>query len=282
MIVVTGATGNLGTLVLEQLLERVPAQSVRALARTPDKASAWAERGVEVVQADYEDPASLRAAFEGADKVLLISGSEVGRRLPQHRNVIEAAVEAGVGLLVYTSLAKADTSRSVLAEEHVPTEETLRASGFQWVILRNGWYLENYTENLAGPLAMGAFYGAAGKGRVSAAARADYAAAAVAALTEDGHAGQTYELGGQPFDMAELASVVSHATGKELPYVDLPEEAYRQALVEAGVPEVMAGVLANADTALAHGDLEVDPATLTTLIGRAPTSLGDAVRAALA
>lgn len=281
MIVITAATGHLGTHVLEQLLERVPASSVRAAVRSPSKAARWAERGVEVVQADYNDPASLRRAFAGADKLLLISSSEVGQRATQHQNAIDAAVDQQVGLLVYTSLLHADTSHSVLADEHLPTEQALRDSGLDHVILRNGWYIENYTENLGAPLQLGAFYGAAGDGRIAAATRADFAAAAVAALTEDGHAGQTYELGGAPFTMSELAETVGAVVKQPLKYVDLPESEFEAALAGAGVPAGFAHVLANADTAIAKGDLDTDSGDLERLIGRPTTSLLDAVQAAV-
>jgi NAD(P)H dehydrogenase (quinone) len=279
MIVITAATGHLGTLVVEQLLASHPAQAVRVAVRSPEKAAHWAARGVEVVQADYEDPASLERAFTGADKLLLISSSAVGRRVAQHTNAIDAAVRAGVGFIAYTSLLKADTSSSVLADEHRPTEDKLRASGVAYTILRNGWYLENYTENLAAPLQLGAFYGAAGTGRIAAAARADLAAAAVAVLTEDGHGGRTYELGGTAFTMSDLAAAVSDAVGKSLPYVNLPEADYQAALVQGGVPEGFAFVLANADTAIEAGDLDTAPTDLVALIGRPPTALSAAVEA---
>lgn len=281
MLVITAATGQLGTHVLEQLLERVPAASIRAAVRTPAKAARWAERGVDVVQADYDDPASLQRAFAGADKVLLISSSEIGSRARQHRNAIDAATHQQVGLLVYTSLLHADTSHSVLAEEHLPTEQAIRASGLDWVILRNGWYTENYTENLDAPLQSGAFYGAAGEGRIAAATRADFAAAAVAVLTEDGHVGQTYELGGTPFTMRQLAETVGAVVHKDLKYVDLPESDFEAALIGAGLPDGFAHVLANADTAIAKGDLDSDSGDLERLIGRPTTPLRAAVEAAV-
>lgn len=282
LIVITAATGQLGTLVVDQLLDKVPAASVRVAVRSPSKAAHWADKGVQVVHADYDEPDTLRAAFEGADKVLLISSSAIGQRARQHRNAIDAAVDAKVGLLVYTSLLKAETSHCVLADEHVPSENAIRASGLDFVLLRNGWYLENYTENLGAPLQTGAFYGAAGDGRIAAASRADFAAAAVTVLTEDGHAGKTYELAGESFTMADLAQTVGSVVDKELDYVDLPEEAYRKALIDAGVPEGMASVLANADTAISKGDLEAPTDDLVALIGRPPTPLKQAVRTGVA
>ncbi len=282
MIVVTAATGKLGTHVVNQLLEEVPAGSLRLAVRTPSKAAHWADRGVEVVQADYEDPASLRAAFEGAERVLLISSSAFGQRLAHHGNAIEAAVDAGVGHLVYTSLLNADSTSVALADEHVPTERMIVDSGLSYTILRNGWYTENYTENLDGPIAQGAFYGAAQDGRISAATRADFAAASVTVLTDDGHEGKVYELGGDSFTMSELAATVSQAVGKDLSYVDMPESAYRDALLGAGLPEPLADLFSNADAAIARGDLETDSGDLQRLIGRAATPLAQAVDAALA
>lgn len=281
MIVITAATGKLGTLVVERLLERVSPDAVRLAVRTPDRARRWAERGVEVVRADYGDRESLERAFAGAQKVLLISSSEVGQRAAQHANAIDAAVQAGVGHLVYTSLLKADTSRSLLAEEHVATERKLAASGLSHTVLRNGWYIENYTENLETPLQLGAFHGAARSGRIAAATRADFAEAAVAVLTGEGHAGQTYELGGEAFTMAELAATVAEATERAITYVDLPEADYRGALIDAGVPEAFAQILANADVAIAEGDLDAPSDDLVALLGRPATPLREAVRAAL-
>ncbi|MCB9662825.1 MAG: SDR family oxidoreductase [Alphaproteobacteria bacterium] len=281
MIAVTGATGKLGTHVLSLLLERVPAAQIRAVVRTPSKAAAWSARGVEVVAADYDDPERLEAAFRGADKVLLISSSAVGQRARQHRAAIDAATRAGVPLLVYTSMLHADTSHTLLAEEHRATEAALKEAPLSTIVLRNGWYVENYTENLGANLGMGLFPGAAKDGRIAAATREDLAAAAVAVLTEEGHAGHTYELAGPSFTMTELARTVSEVAGRSLPYVDMEEAAYRAALVEAGVPAGMAHVLADADAAIARGELDAPSDDLVGLIGRAPTPLRAVVEARL-
>lgn len=255
---------------------------IRLAVRSPEKAADLAAKGVQVAAADYDDAQSLVDAFTGADKVLLISSSAVGQRARQHQNAIDAAVKAGVGFVAYTSILKADSSRSVLADEHRATEAALAASGLPHAVLRNGWYTENYTENLAAPQQMGTFLGSAGEGKVSAATRADYAAAAVAVLTSEDQAGKVYELGGdEAFTMAELAAEVSRQTGTQLPYTDLPEAEYQAGLEAAGVPGPFAHVLANADTALSLGDLYDDSHTLSALIGRPTTPLADAVAAAV-
>lgn len=279
-IVVTGATGHLGRLVVESLLERgVPATEIIATGRRVENLADLAERGVVVRPADYADPASLRAAFAGAEKLLLVSGSEVGQREAQHRNAIAAAKEAGVGLIAYTSILRADTSSLLLAAEHLATEQALAASGIPHVLLRNSWYIENYTAQLPVYLEHG-IAGAAGGGRVSAATRADYAEAAAAVLTGEGHAGAVYELGGRPFGMVDLAEAVSAVAGRPVPYVDLPVEQYTAVLVGAGLPEPVAAVFADGDRGVAEGELLTDSGDLEKLIGRAPTSLTEALPAA--
>ena len=279
-IVVTGATGQLGRLIIESLLGRgVPADQVVAVGRDTDRLADLAGRGVVTVRADYDDPESLQAAFAGADKLMFVSGSEVGRRVVQHGNVVTAAKEAGIGLVVYTSIAKADTSSLVLAAEHKATEQLIRDSGLPYVFLRNSWYLENYTAQLPTYLQHGVA-GAAGDGRVSAATRADYAEAAAVVLTTEGHTNRVYELGGVPFTLTELAAEVSRQTGSSVSYLDLPVDKYTELLVAAGLPEGYAAVLADGDRGLAQGELEVGD-DLAKLLGRTPTTLAEAVRAAL-
>lgn len=283
-IVVTGATGQLGRHVLEALLERgVPAADIVAAGRSVEKLADFSARGVRVQHMDYADPDSVAEALKGARRVLLISGSEVGRRVEQHRTVINAAKAEGVELLAYTSIANADTTGMLLADEHKATEALLRESGVPFVLLRNGWYLENYTEQLPGTLAQGALAGSAGEGKVSGAARADYAHAAAAVLVADGQAGKVYELGGdEAFSMADLASEITAATGKPVRYNNLPTEDYVGLLTGVGVPEAFAGILADSDLGIARGDLLVSTGDLRRLIGRPTTSLGQAVRAAAA
>ena len=281
-IVVTGATGHLGRLVVEALLDRgVPGGQMVATGRRTEPLADLAERGVVVRRADFDDPASLREAFTGAERLLLVSGSEPGRRIEQHGNAIDAAKAAGVRHIAYTSIVRADTSSLLLAADHRGTEELLAASGVPHTLLRNAWYFENYTPQLPVYLEHG-IVGSVGAARISAAARADYAEAAAAVLTGEGHEGAIYELGGASFTMAELAEVVSTATGRTVTYTDLPVEQYAQVLVAAGLPEPVAAVFADGDRGAAAGELLVDGSDLEKLIERTPTPLADVVTAAAA
>jgi len=281
-IVVTGATGHLGRLAVEALLRRgVPGGQIVATGRRTGTLDDLAARGVAVRRADFEDPQSLREAFTGAERLLLVSSNEVGRRAHQHANAIRAAKDAGVGLIAYTSIPKADRSTLILAQEHRATEELLAGSGVPHVVLRNSWYIENYTGQLPVYLQHG-IAGAAGDGRISAATRADFADAAAAVLVEEGHAGAVYELGGQAFTLRELAQVVSDASGQQVGYTDLPVEQYTRVLVGAGLPEPVAAVFADGDRGAAQGDLLVDPAELEKLLGRPATPLAEAVATAVA
>jgi NAD(P)H dehydrogenase (quinone) len=281
MIVVAGATGHLGRLVVESLLRKVSSREIAAVVRDPDKAKDLAARGVEVRRGDYSKPETLRTALAGAYKLLLISSSEVSGRTPQHAAVAHAAKAAGVKLLAYTSLLHAETSKLALAAEHKATEAEIRASGMPYVFLRNGWYLENYTENLATALEHGAIVGSANRGRIAAAARADYAEAAAAVLTGTGEK-QVYELAGDhPFTMAELAAEVSRQAGKPVAYRDLPPEQYRAVLTAAGLPGPVADIYVDADVQAATGELDDATGDLRRLIGRPTTPLAAAVRAAL-
>ena len=281
-IVITGATGHLGRLVVESLLRRgVPAGQIIATGRRTEVLADLAERGVVVRRADFDDETSLREAFAGAEKLLLVSGSEPGGRVKQHGNAIDAAKAAGVQFIAYTSIAHADTSTLLLAAEHRATEELLASAGVPHALLRNAWYYENYTAQLPVYLQHG-IVGAAGSGKLSAATRADYAEAAAAVLTGDGHEGAVYELGGESFTMAELAEVVSAATGQTVTYTDLPLEQYTQVLVGAGLPEPVAAVFADGDRGAAAGELFVEGDDLEKLIGRTPTTLAAAVSPAAA
>ncbi|GIJ42241.1 SDR family oxidoreductase [Micromonospora andamanensis] len=280
-IVVTGATGHLGRLIVTSLLQRgVPATGIVAVGRDTGRLADLAGRGVTVRQAEYDDPGTLRAAFAGAEKLMFVSGSEVGRRVAQHRNVITAARQAGVGLVGYTSIAKADTSSLVLATEHRLTEQEIIAAGLPYVFLRNSWYLENYLPQVPAYLEHGVT-GAAGDGRISAATRADFADAAAEVLTGDGHTNQVYELGGDSFTLAELAGELARQSGRDVRYTDLPVAAYVEVLVGAGLPQGYAELLADGDRGAAEGDLHVEGDDLAKLIGRPPVALAEAIRAAL-
>jgi NAD(P)H dehydrogenase (quinone) len=282
MIVVTGATGQLGQLVIKALLKRTAASNIVAAVRNVDKAKGLAALGVQVRQADYSQPASWDAALQGADKVLLISSSEIGQRARQHRSVIDAAKRAGVKLMAYTSVLHADTSVLGLAGEHRETEAMIRASGVPFVLLRNGWYTENYMASVPSALAHGAVYGCAGNGRISSATRADYAEAAAIALTADNQAGKVYELAGDSaYTLTELAAEIALQSGKSIGYVDMPEAEYRNVLVKVGLPEVVADLLADSDTGVSKGALFDDGHQLSKLIGRATTPLATAVKDAI-
>jgi NAD(P)H dehydrogenase (quinone) len=281
MIAVTGATGELGSLVVEGLLDKVAAKEIVAAVRTPAKAKAFADKGVVVREADYSKPETLATALEGVSKVLLISGNEVGKREPQHKAVIDAAKAAGVGLIAYTSLLRADSSTMLLAKEHLATEVYLRASGVPFVLLRNGWYIENMAAGIGPALKQGAFIGASKDGKFAGATRADFAAAAVAVLTGEGYANQVYELGGdEPYTRAEFAAEVSKLVGKTIGYHDLPEPEYEKIL--AGfLPAELAKILADSEAKAAHGELDDHSHTLSKLIGRPTISLKDALSAAV-
>ena len=282
MIVITGATGQLGRLVITLLLKKVPAASLVATVRNVEKAEEIAALGVQVRQADYNQPASWNAALQGADKVLLISSSEIGQRTQQHRAVIDAAKRAGVKLLVYTSVLHADTSVLGLAGEHRETEAAIRASGLPFVLLRNGWYTENYAMGIPAALSLGAVYGCAGDGRISSAARADYAEAAAVVLTSDNPAGKIYELAGDTsYTLSEFAAEISRQSGKAISYVNLPEAEYKKALLGTSLPEFLAEQLANSDAGVSMGALFDDGKQLSKLIDRPTSALATAVRAAL-
>lgn len=280
-VLVTGASGHLGRLVIESLLDRgVPAHDIVATARNLDSIADLAAKDVVVRRADYADPASLKDAFVGVDRVLLVSSSEVGQRVAQHRNVIDAASAAGVELLAYTSIANADTTTLLLAAEHQATEKYLAESGLPVVLLRNSWYVENWTQQIPVALEHGAVLGAAGEGRVSAATRADFAAATAVVLTLDGQAGKVYELGGTPFTVAEYAAELSAQSGQSVSYQDLATEDFAAVLAGAGLPEPVAAVYADGDRGIKDGELLVGD-DLERLLGRPSTLLAEAIRAQL-
>jgi NAD(P)H dehydrogenase (quinone) len=283
-VVVTGATGQLGRLTVEALLRRgVPASDVVATGRDVTGIKDLAERGVVVRRADFTDPDSLAAAFAGTDKLLLISASiPVDERVANHRRAIDAALAAGVSLVAYTSTLQADTAATIIGATHRATEEYLRERRVPSVLLRNGWYLENYTAQLPGILQNGAVIGAAGQGRVSAASCADYAEAAAVVLTTQSHVGAVYELGGgEAFTLTELAAAISAAAGKPITYTDLSAKELARMLAGAGLPADLADVLADADLGLSRGELFTDSGDLGRLIGRPATPLADAVAEAL-
>jgi NAD(P)H dehydrogenase (quinone) len=282
-ILVTGANGQLGRLTIDALLKTVPAGQIVAGLRDPSKGADLAAKGVSVVAVDYAKPETLDAALKGIDRVLLVSSNALGQRVAQHRNVVDAAKKAGVKLIAYTSVLRADTTKLSVAAEHLPTEELIRASGLPFVLLRNGWYTENYTASIPAALAHNALISSAQDGRISSATRADYAAAAAVVLTaETGHAGKTYELAGDDaFTLTAFAAEIAKQSGKTVAYVRLPEADFKAALVGAGLPVEVAELIATSDTAAADGALFDDSRTLSKLIGRPTTPFADTIAATL-
>ncbi|MFV3129090.1 SDR family oxidoreductase [Niveispirillum sp. KHB5.9] len=280
---VTAASGELGRLVVAELARRVGPESVTAIVRDPARAAGLFPAGVTVRQGDYDQPETLVAALDGVERLLLISSNAVGARVPQHRNAIDAAKKAGVQNLIYTSVLHADTSRLGLAEEHRQTEALIVASGIPHTILRNGWYTENYAASILPALQHGAFIGSARDGRISSAARTDYAeAAAIALLDDKAPANAVLELAGDSaYTLTEFAAELSRQTGRQIPYVDLPEADYRGALVGAGLPAPLAGLLADSDVAAADGALFDEGRTLSSLLGRPTTPFATSVATAL-
>ena len=279
-IALTGATGQLGRLAIAALKRRAPGAHLVALVRDPARA---ADLGVEARAFDYTQPATLAAPLQGVDVLVLISSSDFNDRLGQHRNVIAAAQAAGVGRIVYTSILRGTESPLLLAQDHAGTEQALAGAGIPATILRNGWYTENYTGNLAGALAAGAVVGVTQTARVSPATRADFAEAIAVTAPDAAHAGKTYELAGdESLTMAEFAAEVARQSGKPVGYQPMPQQAYVDLLKSFGLPEGFAVILADSDARAGEGALFDDSHTLSGLIGRPTTPLADAVAAALA
>lgn len=282
MIAITGATGQLGQLVIEQLLNTVPANQIVAIVRNPAKAEALRQQGITVRQGDYADESTMTSALKGVDKLLLISSSEVGQRATQHQNVINAARAAGVKFIAYTSLLHADKSPLGLHVEHVATEKALAESGIPYALLRNGWYTENYLASAPPALEHGVFIGAAGEGKIASATRADYAAAAAKVISGDGHAGNVYELAGDhAWTLSELAAELSKQSGKNVAYQNMSEADFAAALKGVGLPAGLAEMLADSDVGASKGGLFDDSHTLSKLIGRPTTPLSESIKAIL-
>ncbi len=282
MIAITGATGQLGHLVLQNLLKTTAASQIVAIVRNPAKAESLSQQDIVVRQADYTDEAAFTAALQGVDKLLLISSSEVGQRASQHRNVINAAKAAGVKFIAYTSLLHADKSPLGLHVEHVETEKMLADSAIPYALLRNGWYTENYLASAPPALEHGVFIGAAGEGKIASATRADYAAAAARVIAEEGHAGKVYELAGdEAWTLSELAAELSKQSGKNVVYQNLSEADFAAALKSVGLPAGLADMLADSDVGAAKGGLFDDSRTLSALIGRPTTPLAESIKGIL-
>jgi NAD(P)H dehydrogenase (quinone) len=279
MIAITGANGQLGRLVIASLLEKTDAANIVALVRNPDSAADLKALGVEVRQADYNKPETLVNAFVGIDKLLLISGSEIGSRVRQHQAVIDAVKDKGLALFAYTSILQADTSPMILAQEHKATEQAINDAGLPAVILRNGWYSENYTQSMAGVLEAGMVAGAAKEGKLHTAARQDYAeAAAIVLISEQSQVGKVYELAGdEGFTLAEYAAEIAKQSGKNIQFQSMSGADFASLLVKVGLPKAFADVLADSEICAADGWLADDSKTLSQLIGRNTTTLADSI-----
>src|SRR6187399_405759 len=278
---VTGATGKLGRLVLDELLAKTDAGDVVAIARDPAALADYAAKGVQVRQADYDDPASLDGALAGVDRVLMISGNAVGQRERQHGAVIDAAKKAGVSYLAYTSILNAQGSKLALAAEHVLTEKLLEGSGLNYDVLRMPWYSENYTGALAPSIEHGAIFGATGEGRLSTASRADLAGGAVGALLNS-PGGKVYEFAGdESWSMDEFAAEVGRQAGKPVQYVNQSEADYAKTLESVGLPPPVAGFLASTSYLAGFGELYSESKDLSTLSGRASTPISETIAEAL-
>ncbi|KJG58187.1 quinone oxidoreductase [Raoultella planticola] len=281
MIAITGATGQLGHLVLQNLLKTTAASQIVAIVRNPAKAEALSQQGIVVRQADYTDEAAFTAALQGVDKLLLISSSEVGQRTPQHRNVIHAAKAAGVKFIAYTSLLHADKSPLGLHVEHVETEKMLADSGIPYALLRNGWYTENYLASAPPALEHGVFIGAAGDGKSPRRPRR-LCRGRRTRIAEEGHAGKVYELAGdEAWTLSELAAALSKQSGKNVVYQNLSEADFAAALKSVGLPAGLADMLADSDVGAAKGGLFDDSRTLSALIGRPTTPLAESIKGIL-
>ena len=281
-IAITGATGQLGNLVIEQLLQLTAAQNIVALVRKIDKAEHFKVQGIEPREFDYDRPETLVPALLGIDKLLLISANEIGRRTPQHQAVIDAAKVAGVPYLAYTSLLRADTSPLGLAQEHRETEKLIQDSGITYTFLRNNWYSENYLAGVAHTIEIGTLFGAAQDGRISSASRIDYAEAAAKVLTSTGHENKTYELAGsESFSLSDLATFIGQAVNKDIIYQNLSAEEYTQGLTQAGLPAGLVDVIVDADIQTIQGAMYSASKDLEQLIGHKTTSIQDAIKAAL-
>ena len=277
-IAITGATGQLGKLIIEALLKEIDASDIIALVRDENKAKDLENKGIELRPFDYDLPETLVPALKGVDKLLLISANEVGRRTPQHKAVVDAAIEAQVPYIAYTSLLRANTNLLALAKEHRETESLIQQSGLQYTLLRNNWYNENYISNIQQVADHGVLYGSALDSKISSASRQDYAEAAAKVLTSEGHEGKIYELAGSnSFTLYDLAAYVTQASAKSVVYQNISPEDYLAALVGLGLPDGLAQVIVDADVQALNGTLYSDSKDLENILGRKTTSIKDQI-----
>lgn len=275
-VLVTGASGHLGKRVVELLLDADPGRKVIATTRAPEKLADLIRRGVEVRSADFDEPVSLARAFHGADRLLLISTDRIGSRVAQHENAIGAAVEAGVGHVVYTSVPDPERNPASVSPDHLATERAIRASGIGYTFLRNNLYADLLLSSLSNAIAMGSFFGAAGDGKVAYVSREDCARAAAAALASSETESRALNVTGpRAVTYAELAQLAGEIAGQSIPYVDMTSGELKTALMKSGLPDEWASVYASFDEAARGGFLGEVSDTVLRLTGRAPQDVRD-------
>ncbi|CAN7596172.1 SDR family oxidoreductase [Peribacillus frigoritolerans] len=275
-ILVTGATGKLGTKVVETLLKTVPANQLAVSVRSPEKAEELRTRGVDVRQGDFDRPETLDTAFAGIDRLLIISADgDNETRIRQHSNAVVAAERAGVKFIAYTSLANAKESKNFLAPTHQATEESILKTGIPYSFLRNNWYLENEISSIQGVQAGAPWVTSAGNGKVGWALQQDYAEAAASVLSGNGHENTIYELSGKLLTQEELASAVGNVLGKEVPVQQVDDATYADIMKNVGLPDFLIPMLVDIQKGVREGTLEVESNDFEKLLGRSATPISE-------
>lgn len=278
-ILVTGATGQLGKEVIQQLISRGSSNSIAALARDPEKVSDLKEKGVEIRIADYDSYESLVAAFQGVDKLYFVSGNDINNRLEQHKNVVKAAKEAKVGHIFYTSFTRknetSDSPIAFLSESHIKTEQLIKESGISYTILKHTVYMEILPMFLGDKIAeSGTIYLPAGSGRVSFLTRNDMALLAAALLDKDTTQSSEYEVAGSSTtSFTEIAEQLSTVFGKKIGYVSPSNQEYASTLTNAGVPAEYVGLMAGFAEGFKQGEFDVTSNLISEITGKTPTSV---------
>lgn len=277
-ILVTGATGKLGTKVVETLLKSVPANQLAVSVRNPEKAEGLRAHGVEVRHGDFDRPETLGTAFTGIDRLLIISADgDNDTRIRQHGNAIDAAKHAGVKFIAYTSITNAKESNNFLAPTHQATEEAILKTGIPYSFLRNNWYLENEIASIQGVLAGAPWVTSAGNGKVGWALQQEYAEAAANVLVGNGHEKTIYELSGELLTQEDIASALSVVLGKNVPVQQVDDAAYGDIMRAVGVPDFVIPILVGIQQGIREGTLEVESSDFEKLLGRPITPINDAI-----
>ncbi|MEH7097729.1 SDR family oxidoreductase [Neobacillus vireti] len=277
-LLVTGATGKLGTKVVDTLLKAIPASELAVSVRNPEKAEGLRNRGVEVRQGDFDQPETLDQAFTGIDRLLIISADgDNETRIRQHTDAVQAAERAGVKFIAYTSLANATESKNLMAPPHVATEAAIIKTGIPYSFLRNNWYLENEMGSIQGALAGAPWVTSAGEGKVGWALQQDYADAAAAVLLGNGHENSVYELSGPLLTQAELASELGAVLGKEIPVQQVSDEKYAEIMKGLGLPDFVIPIVVGIQESIRNGSLDVESNDFEKVLGRPVTPIKEAL-----